>query len=183
MKTVLATMTVLLLVVAGCTAGSQNDTLSAYSGPKVSGELESDWEKTTVSELESLLGQQLPIPTYLPTNYEFREAYYHQRPLTKPQPITEIIFLISDQQVYWSDNQYTCRIVFSVGWNSPTLGLKMPWAEYVPAVQGRLERKDNEYVLWWGSYGSPQSLGSTLRLRASQSFSKDELVKIAASIP
>jgi len=40
----------------------------------------------------------------------------------------------------------------------------MPWAEYIPTVRGRLEEKDGEYVLWWESYGSPKSLGSTLRL-------------------
>jgi len=165
----------------GCTATSRNDSSLTYSELTVSGELESDWQKTTISELVSLLGQQLPIPTYLPTDYEIKEVYYSQRPYTKPQPITEIIFLISDQQIYWSDNHYNCRMVFSIFWNSPGFGLKLPDAEYIPDIQGKLEEKDNEYILRWGSYGSPKSFGSTLRLRASQLFSKDELIKIAAS--
>jgi hypothetical protein len=55
--------------------------------------------------------------------------------------------------------------------------------EFIPDVRGRLEDKDSEYILWWGSYGSPKSLGSTLRLHASRQFSKEELIKIAASTP
>ena len=46
-----------------------------------------------------------------------------------------------------------------------------------------MEDKEGEYILWWESYGSPKSLGSTLRLHASRQFSKEELIKIAASTP
>ena len=167
----------------GCTPTSQNDSSLTYPESTVSGDLESDWQKTTISELESLLGQQLPVPTYLPTDYEIKEVYYSQELPTKPEPIINIIFLISDQQVCWSDKDYTCRIVFSIFWNSPGFGLKLPDAEYITDIQGRLEEKDNEYILRWGSYGSPKSFGSTLRLRASQNLPKDELIKIAVSTP
>lgn len=110
------------------------------------------------------------------------EVYYSQEPNTSPQ-VTDILLLISDQLVEWGGNQYTCRLALEIGWNEAGLGLKMPWAEYIPTVDGRLEEEDDEYVLWWESYGSPKSLGSTLRLSASRQFSKDELVKIAASTP
>jgi len=179
-KIALVMMAVLLIIVAGCTDRSENKTPPVYSGLTVSGELQSGWQKTTIPKVESLLGQQLPVPTYLPVGYEIKEVHYYQEPNSSPQ-VTNILLLISDQQVGWVGNRYTCRIAFSIGWNETGLGLKMPWAEYIPAVDGRLEEEDDEYVLWWESYGSPKPLGSTLRLRASQQFSKDELVKIAAS--
>ena len=61
------------------------------------------------------------------------------------------------------------------------LGLKMPWAEFIEAAGGRLEEKEDEYVLWKASYGN--KVDSTVKLYASREFSKDELIKIAASIP
>ena len=180
MKIALIIMVGLLIISVGCSDWSQNNTPPVYSGPAVSGGLQSGWQKTTIQKIESLLGQQLPVPTYLPAGYEIREVYYCQEPNSSTQ-VTDIILLISEQQVGWVGEQHTCRIALSIGWNEAGLGLKMTWAEYIPAVQGRLEQKDNEYVLWWESYGSPRSLGSTLRLYASLQLAKDELIKVAGS--
>jgi len=57
----------------------------------------------------------------------------------------------------------------------------MPWAEFIEAAGGRLEENEDEYVLWKASYGN--KLDSTVKLYASREFSRDELIKIAASIP
>ncbi len=175
-------MAALLIIAAGCIDGSQNNTTPVYSGLTVSGELQDSWERTSIPKVESMLGQKLPEPTYLPIGYEIEEVYYHLEPNSSPQ-VTEILLLISDQKVEWIGKQYRCRLALEIGWNEAGLGLKMPWAEYVEAIRGRLEEKDNKYVLWWESYGSKNSLGSTLRLYANREFSKDELVKIAASTP
>ena len=171
----------LLLITSGCTSGHSRQTV-VYSGITVTGETGKGWHAATISKIESLLGQKLPIPTYLPYSYQIKESYYYQEPNSSPK-ITNILLLISDQPISWSNNQYTCRIALSIGWNEPGLGLKMPWAEYIPSVGGRLEQNNNEYILWWESYGSPGSLGSTLQLFASQQFLKDELIKIAESTP
>ena len=146
----------------------------------VSGELPSSWQKTTIPEVELLLGQQLPVPTYLPTSYEIKEVYYHQALHTKPQ-ITYILLLISDLEVAWVGNRYRCRLVLEIGWKEMGFGLKMPWARYIPAVRGRLEEKGDEYILWWEIIGVPESESSTLRLYANREFPKDELINIAAS--
>jgi hypothetical protein len=151
-----------LLVISSCQIGDES--IPVYAGPTVSGELPSSWQKTTITELEHLLGTQLPLPTYLPPGYEIKEVYYSQVPNSSP-PVTEVLLLISEQQAQWVGNKYTCRLALSLGWNEAGLGLKMP------------------YILWWESYGSPESLGSTLRLHASRQFSKEELIKIAASAP
>lgn len=182
MKLALVAMVVLMLITAGCIGGSQNETPPVYSGPTVSGELPSDFRKTTIRELELLLGQKLPVPTYLPSDYGIQEVYYAQRPQDIP-PTTTIYLLISDQEVTWIGNRYTCRLVLEIDWNATSLGLKEPWAEYVPAIQGRLGEVDDEYILRWEIWGVPESWVSTLRLYASQELPKEELIKIAASTP
>jgi len=171
---------VILPMISACQTTDEN--IPVYAGPAVSGELPNGWQKTTITGLEHLLGTQLPVPTYLPAGYEIKEVYYSQEPNSTP-PVTEILLLISEQRVQWVGNKYTCRLALSLGWNEAGLGLKMPWAEFIPDIRGRLEDKSGEYILWWESYGSPKSLGSTLRLHASNQFSKEELVRIAASTP
>lgn len=179
----LVIMAGMIIISIGCTSASQNRTPSAYSGATVSGELQSDWQKTNISRLELLLGQKLPIPTYLPAGYEIREVYYAEAPFSLG--IANILMLISDQPIGWVSNKYTCRIVITISWNESGLGIR--WladkGESIHDGYGVLMQHDNENELWWPSYGSPQSLGSTLVFRASLQFGKDELIKIADSTP
>lgn len=176
LKIVLAAIPMLLVLATGCTSSQEKP---VYSGPSFSDELESGWQKTTIPEMESLLAAKLPVPSYLPSGYEIKEVYYHQAPKSTP-PVSDIRLLISDQPIAWDSKQFTCRLVFEIGWHKLGLGLKMPWAQYIPEVRGRLENKDGAYVLWW-EYGADQFPSSTLRLYSSNQFSKDELVKIAVS--
>ena len=181
MKSLIIVMVAILLTISGCRSVSQSGTYTGYTGPTISGELESNWEKIDTSKLETLLGHGPPLPRYLPLNYQIKEGYYYREPNSSPQ-ITSIILLISDQPIKWSGNQYVCRMTLYIGWNEAGLGLKIIPSESIPNI-GKLQQADNEYILWMESYGSPDSLGSTLKLSASQQFSKDELIKIAASIP
>lgn len=174
-----ALLLIITFSISSCRTG---DNIPTYSGPTVSGELESGWQKSTIRELNQSLNTYLPVPTYLPSDYKIQEVYYISEPNNKP-PSTEIILLISEQPVRWADNRYTCRLALSLGWNHAGLGLKMDWAEYIPGIRGRLEVKDGEYRLWWETYGSPKSLGSTLILHASNDFPREEMIKIAASTP
>jgi hypothetical protein len=169
----------LLAVMTGCAKESELQTPPVYSDPTVSGQLPVGCQKTTIQKAESLLGQKLPMPTYMPLGYKIREVYYYQEPNSSPQ-VTRVFLMISDQPVAWADNYYTCRLVLEIGWHELGLGLKMSWAQSIPEVGGRLEDKDGEYVLWW-EYGTSEFPSSTLRLYASNQFSREELVKIAIS--
>jgi len=176
LKIMLATIPMLLVLVTGCIASQEKP---AYSGPSFSDQLESGWQNTTILKLESLLNAKLPVPAYLPPGYEVKEVYYYESPNSSPQ-VTQIWLLISDQAVRWEGKQFTCRLVLNIGWHKLGLGLKMPWAQFIPEVRGRLEDKDVKYVLWW-EYGTDQFPSSTLRLYSSNQFSRDELFKIAVS--
>jgi len=152
-------------------------TSTAYSGPPVSRELPSDASKTTIAELESMLGTEMEIPSYLPYGYKIQEIYY--LPSSSGNP--KIYFLISDQPIKWEGNHYECQVVYEIGWNEFGAGLKMDWAKYIKSIDGRLENRDEKYILWWESAGSYGPKRSTSRLYASEEFPKNELIKIAAS--
>ncbi len=181
-KHIIVTLVITLLVTTGCTYDFQKQTPILYSGLTVSGEIDNKWHKAEIDEIESIISHKLPIPMYLPYDYEIKDVYYYQESGTTPQVI-EVILLISDQPISWVDTKYICRLVLSIGWNSPGLGLKIPAAQYITEIKGKLEQKDNKNILWWESYGGPGSLGSTLRLVANLEFSRDEMINIAASIP
>ena len=178
---IIAIIFLLGILTTGCV--NTVTTSVVYTGLTVSGEIEKGYQKADLSKIESLLGQKLPLPIYLPDNYQIKESYYYQEPNSTPQ-VTDILLLISDQPISWSGSQYTCRIALFIGWNEPGFGFKGVVGGNVPNInEGKLEQNNNEYILWWESYGSLDSLGSTLKLFANQQFSKDELINIAASTP
>lgn len=155
----------------------------------VSGDLQSEswqsnWQRTTIPSIEALIGQHLPMPTYLPPVYTVKEVYYNQDLNSTPQVI-HILLLISDQPVEWVGKQYRCRLALLIGWNEPGGGFKGLEGERIRDVdvpEGLLQEKDAEWVLRWENFSSPEGQ-SVLQLRASRQFPKDELVEIAASTP
>jgi hypothetical protein len=184
MKTSLAFIFILTLIfpLISCNGGNENEPQPVYTGPAISDELptDGDWCKATIAEVESVIGDSLPVPAYLPANYQIQEIHYY-RTNNKP-PSVRILLLISDQDVRWEGSNFTCRLVLQINWGESGLGLKMPWATYISEVGGRLEEEGDEYTLYWG-IGSPFPETSVLILRASQRFSLDELITIAASVP
>ena len=167
------------LSVAGCQTNSTQPTMS---GPTIKGELATGFQKTTISEIEQMNGIHLPVPSYLPSGLKIEEVYAYQVPDTVPA-ITDVLCLISDASIIWHDSQYTCRLALEIAWNEAGLGLKITDAQFVPEIEGRLQEIENQQILWWESYGSPNSLGSTLRLYADIDFSFDDMLKIALSTP
>jgi len=181
MKIILAIfMMAIIAIVAGCIVKPQDTPVPDYSGPTVTDYLTDGYQETTIKKVESFIDSKLQVPTYLPPSYEIQEVYYKHQPESSP-PVTSIYLLISDQPVEWKGSQFCCRLVIYIGWDRATLGLKMPWAEFIEAAGGRLEEEGDEYVLWKASYGN--KVDSTVKLYASREFSRDELIKIAASIP
>lgn len=196
MKSLIIVFLAVLLAISGCTPHGQTGTGTGYTGPTISGYLaKSNWQRIDTSGLETLLGHAPPLPTYLPAGYQIREGYYYHEPNSVPQA-TSIVLLISDQPVEWKPgktdsalnpgfsigDEYVCRMMLFVGWNEAGMGLKGVSGESIAGI-GKLQQTTDEYILWLESYGSSDSLGSTLTLTTSRQFSRDELIKIAASIP
>jgi len=177
-RTVLLLITLALLITGGCTSPAA----PGYTGPVYEGIIEKGWQETTIDEIEELIGFPLALPSWLPEGFEIREFYYERHQENSP-PTTDIYVMISDRSVEWNGSRFRCRLLLYIGWNKATLGLKMPWAEFIQEAGGRLEVKGGEYRLWKSSYGDRTHMDSTVILSADDAFPCDEFIKIAGSIP
>jgi hypothetical protein len=172
-------MLFIFLTVTGC---STNNLEQSKLESKITGVISTGYYKTTIQEIEQMIGIHLPVPSYFPPGLKIEEVYAYQVPNTIPT-VTQVLILISDVPVAWHDSQYKCQLALEIGWNEAGLGLKMIDAQFIPEIEGRLQKNNDQLILWWESYGSPDSLGSTLRLHTDLKFSLDEMVKIALSTP
>jgi hypothetical protein len=135
--------------------------------------------------MEELAGQPLPIPTLLPVGYSIQEVFISQHVNSKPL-VTHILLFISDKQVVWAGNRYSCPMVIDLGWNQIGAGFKHLEGHIVPPYpgipEGVIQKHETEWVMWWQNYSSPNSQ-SVLEMHASLQFSKEQLFAIAASTP
>ncbi|MFO8011255.1 MAG: hypothetical protein R6U89_10665 [Dehalococcoidia bacterium] len=157
------------------------------SVPDVSGDIQSEnwqsgWQKTNVRNVETLIGQRLPLPTYLPTNYVMREVYCTQDLNSIPQ-VTHVLILFSDKPVEWIGIEYRCKLVLEIGWNEFGGGFKWLQGERISILpSGVLQETATEWILWWENFSSDEGR-SVYRLRASREFARNELISIATSVP
>jgi hypothetical protein len=63
MKAAFVVLLILILTLTSCTGDSENEIQPIYTGPTISDELQSDWHKTTISKVKSIIGNSLPVPT------------------------------------------------------------------------------------------------------------------------
>ena len=152
----------------GCEQGPTNRT------PLVYFEISPSWEKVTVRQIGQMF-PGLPTPYYLPKGYQIQEVYFNELPESNPH-VTQIYLVISDQPIVQQGGTVRARLVLNIDWHAPGFSLKMPWAQPISEVNGRLVNSDGEYVLWW------EKFDSTLRLYSSNRFPKGELIKIASYI-
>ena len=158
------------------------ETTIDYSDLFITGELPADSLKITLSETESMLGQELPVPVYLPQGYEIKEIYHCL--------YNDFLVLISDQSVQWTGNQYHCHLAFYTQWGSMAAGFK--WLEgevqYLPGTNNLsvLVNEDDEQILWWQNYSTYKEgyerKTAILSLYANWKFPKNELIRIAVSV-
>lgn len=170
MQKIIAYMLLVLigLTGTGCEQGPTNRT------PLVYFEISPNWQKVTVQQIGQMF-PGLPTPYYLPKGYQIQEVYFNELPESNPH-VTQIYLIISDQPIVEQGGNVSARLVLNIDWHASGPGLKMPWAEPIPEVNGRLVNSDGQYDLWW------EKFSSTLRLHSSNKFPKAELIKIASSI-
>jgi len=187
---VLIALSCITVLAAGCTPGHDNGVTAEPPGateavsalPKILVRLPASPRSSSVSGVQSMLGHRLPLPDYMPPSLSVMEVYYARSPGSNPAVVT-VYLLVSDRPTVRTGSEFQCTLLLEIGWNEAGLGLKMPEAEYVPEIRGRLVKTPGEHVLWLESYGDAGALGSTLRLHVSPQFPPDELLKVAVSIP
>lgn len=164
-KRLIILLLVLIMVVSGLSCHILYPTFDFTLGP--------GYEEATIAEVEQQLPEPLPLPRYLPDDYEIKQVYLHGR---EPQTSWMVHLLISDKPIVREGNQFHCKMVLTI--TSWIPGFKMPWAEHVhfDSHIGMLEKETDHNTLNWmlGSKG--------LSLHAIKKFSKEELVRIAESV-
>lgn len=154
------------------------------NGNETFGEIRTGWQQKTISEVGTLLGKPLPLPGYLPVGYEVKEIYYREK--IEPSVFADIIVLISDQPVSRIGDRYATKLTLTIGWNRRGISRALE-GEQITATStamGVLQEESRGYILWWPCYGPfDDPSGSTMKFYAGSQFTKDELIKIASSIP
>lgn len=132
-----------------------------------------DYQKVTFQEAESMVGESIPNPTYLPEGYEIQEVYIAENPGGFQWVIHMVI---SDEAIERKGDSITTKMMFSVWWMHT--GAKMPWAKKI-RVGDRfamlVEETDHNAVTYIVS-------SRLTDLYASKRFSIRELSKILESV-
>lgn len=152
--------------------------------------LELSAQSVTLAEARESVGGEIPVPAYLPKGYEIREVYLRN---------SSIRFIISDEviekeMVTHTDAagtrqryEYQSKMEMGISWQIQGVpgGLKLPGDRVnIGETTGVIFDSGDHYALWWQPRPDVEQPGQyEMVLSASKSFSKDELVRIAESVP
>lgn len=185
-------ITILLMTTSGCQFGT-NETTPSFAA--FTSTLELDAQKTTLEEARSILGVTVPAPTYLPKGHEIKEVYIELN--TKEPTRSEVILLISDEEIEMElvthtdaagtrqHYEFQCKMLMVVRWFvDGGIPVRLPVEKVkINERSGFLVEKDDHNDLLWNLWNPGQRGSFELILAASKSISRDELAKIAESVP
>ncbi len=198
MKRLITGLVPVLLVMSSlsaCSAPSENvDQIgSTFTVP-----LELTVEKTTLKEAGNIVGLTVPVPTYLPKNYEIQEIYL--MPMVSGPP--GVMLLISDRRIEkklvtltnaaGARRQYydfLPRMTMSIRWDSdgrllpPKISGSMGRGVNINEGSGLLIWGEESNDLWWIWHPDPNDEGLfELVISVSKDFPEEELVRVAESV-
>lgn len=132
-----------------------------------------DYQNTTLEELDSIVGEHVPVPTYLPEGFEVQEVYIAESPKGSKW-VTPI--LISDEPIEWQDEEFKTKILYTIYWRS--VAPKRPDLDTVSIGYDTayVQEGDDTVMLFWWAHGILKELTAT------KQFSVKELAKIAGSV-
>lgn len=177
----IAMVVLLTFTLTGCSA--------TFTSP-----LELNAQKTTLEEASGIIGVPVPVPTYLPEDYEIREVYVTgehevtllisdeviEKKLVGKQVVTDVGTVVTPQRY---DVKSKMRMI--IRWYPEGGGpIKLP-VEKVQINEGRgfLQGRGDHRALWWDWFPVPGKPGMfELVLAAGKGVSKAELVKVAESV-
>lgn len=134
-----------------------------------------DYREIVLEELDSTVGEHVPVPTYFPEAFEIQEVYIAESPKGSRWVIP---ILISDEPIQWQDKEFSTKILYTLYWVS--VEPKRPDLDRVSISQGRgwayIKENDDHLTLIWYWRGSLYELAGT------RQFSVEELAKIAGAV-
>ena len=159
--------------------------------------LERTVQETTLKEARNTVGLGVPVPTYMPENYEVQEVYLS--PMVSGPP--GVILLISDRKIERNlvtrtdaagTRQYyelQCRMTMSVRWHSdglilpPKISSSMGKSVNINEGSGLIIWGEEINDLWWIWHPDPNDEGLfVLEISVSKDFPEEELARVAESV-
>ena len=150
--------------------------------------VELHFQRTDLDEAKDTIGVSVPVPTYLPKEYEIQEIYLDDgwvRMLISDQAIAKKLVTHTDAAGTRQRYEVQCKMTFSVTWyEEGAPGVRLP-VEKVKINEGWgffLDR-GNSNAIWWNWQPDNSNSGMfELVLEANKKISKKELIKVAESI-
>jgi len=152
--------------------------------------LELSARKTTLEDASSIIGTIIPVPGYLPLDYEIQETYIED---------STVILLISDEKiekelVTHTDAagtrqryEFQLKMRMSICWYNdqfPGSFAKAPLERVtIKGNRGFVIVHDDRNIIWWRWSPEPHPQLFEFYLSANIGLSKEELVKVAESVP
>ena len=187
------------LVFAGCGIQPEEPPLqptpvvipTATSPNTFTSALELSARKTTLEEASSIIGVTISTPTYLPESYKIQEVYIEED--------STVILLISDEEiekklVTHTDAagtrqryEFQLKMRMSIRWYNdqfPGSFAKAPLERVtIKGNRGFIISRDDCDIIWWRWSPEPLPQLFDFYLSANKGLSKEELVKVAKSVP
>jgi len=168
------------LFMSGCQGGSATFTEV----------LELSAQKVTLAEASETVGWDIPVPAYLPEDYKIKEVYVRDgsvKILISNEVINKELATHTDAAGTRQRYEYQSKMEMSISWHSQGVagGLKLPGDRVnIGEAHGVIFDAGDHYDLWWQPRPDPEQPGQyEIVLSASKLFKKDELVRIAESVP
>lgn len=137
--------------------------------------------QVSVEEASRLLGVNVPVPTYLPSDYKIQEVFIWENTVTLLISDEEIDYKLEDEDLQW-------KVKLNMTWYSKGQvgGLKLPgeWVN-IGETRGVIIERETANELWWiwPEDTNPEKPGQfEFRLSAIKGISKAELIRIAESV-
>lgn len=152
--------------------------------------LELSVQKVTLDEASNVVGWEIPVPSYLPQDYKIQEVYVMDSSvglLISDEEIEKELVTHTDAAGTRQRYEYQSKMEMSISWHSQGVagGLKLPGDKVnIGDTHGVIVDAGDHYNLWWQPRPDLEQPGQyEIVLSASKLFKKDELVRIAESVP
>ncbi len=152
--------------------------------------LELSAQRVTLAEAGETIGWDIPVPAYLPEGYEIKEVYVRDGSISlliSDEVIGKEMVTHTDAAGTRQRYEYQSKMEMSISWHSQGIagGLKLPGDKVnIGEAHGVIFDAGDHYNLWWQPRPDPEQSGQyEIVLSASKGFKKDELVRVAESVP
>jgi hypothetical protein len=136
--------------------------------------------RISLEEASKIIGAPFPIPTYLRSGFEIKGIYV----LERHEYSEMLVLLISDEAVDEKKLSSKIKMYVTPYRRGQVGGLKLPGERFnIGDTEGVLVTRETTNDLWWILTHPEQPGQYELKLSAIKEIPKEELVKVARSVP